>query len=162
MASRLYYEALNQQSTEGLGDSLLRAFEGKKRKHMGVYLGRNQIQVNGQRYRFRNESGLDVAEGEALAVVNVGRLAAAEYAPASGAGSVATGGGSSGGSSTSLADHNHSGAAGSGGALAGYAPVIHTHVEAGITDLDHTQALGWIVCTNDAIVINAGEVVWQR
>lgn len=162
MASRLYYDALNQQATEGLGDSLLKAFEGKKRKYTGIYLGRNQIQVNGQRYRFRNETGLDVAEGEALAVVNVGRLAAAEYAPASGAGSVATGGGSSGAVASALQDHGHTGAVGDGGVLGGYAATGHSHVSADITDLDHTQALGWIVCTEDAIVINAGEVVWQR
>lgn len=63
---------------------------------------------------------------------------------------------------TTLGDHNHLGAAGSGGTLSGYAPIIHTHVEADITDLDHTQPLQWVVCTEDAIVINAGEVVWQR
>jgi len=156
--SKLFYGVLNNESSRGLVRALRGSFEEKQRKVSGTLLTATTIQVEGQVYPFTGAG----AAGEALAVVNVGRLAAAEYAPASGAGSVATGGGSSGGSSTSLADHNHSGAAGSGGALAGYAPVIHTHVEAGITDLDHTQALGWIVCTNDAIVINAGEVVWQR
>jgi len=130
MPGRLYYATLNQQMSRQLAEAMGRAFEGKRRTVSGVYLGRGMIQVDGQRYPFRNESGVDVVAGDTIAVVNVGRTASAEYAPAAGAGTSGVSGGTSTGSAQAvLADHDHAAGYGSGGNLTGYAQAEHEHAE---------------------------------
>lgn len=131
--SRLFYQALNDQSTRGMGNVLQRSFATKQRKVAGTLLTATTIQVEGQTYPFLGAG----QPGETLAVVNAGRKAAALYIPADGEGGVVVAGGGGGTTTVSLTSHQHTGAVGEGGVLAGYAATGHTHVEAGITDLDH-------------------------
>jgi len=122
MPSKLFYNVRNSEAGKGLATTLIKAFERKPEPRTGTYLGRNQIQVQGQKYIFRNESGITINVGDSLPVKNVGRKAAAEYAPTSGYGTVLTSGGGGGGSSAAtLADHDHLAGLGSGGVLTGYA-----------------------------------------
>jgi len=47
----------------------------------GVYAGSNTVYVSGQTYHFRNTEGVTLFVGKELAVRNIGRPAAAVYAP---------------------------------------------------------------------------------
>ena len=123
---KLFYSTLKRETGRNLASTMVRAFEGKRRVESGTYLGRNQILVNGQRYTFLNETGMDIVAGQTVDVTNVGRRAQAKYAPVAGSGSAG------GGSSTTtvvdtLVDHDHLGGSDSGGVLTGYATSDHAH-----------------------------------
>ena len=121
MPSSLFFSTKTKLATKGLATALGSAFQTNKRTETGTYLGRNRILVGGQEYQFQNNGGTTFAEGDSLIVQNIGRLAAAVYAPSDlpgGIGAPNSGSTSSSASSstTALADHTHSGAASSGGA----------------------------------------------
>jgi len=119
-----------------LAKTLKNVFSETEKPRTGIYLGDNRIQIGTQNYIFRNESGISVTVGESLAVKNVGRKAAAEYAPASGAG-VFSSASSGGSASTTTLDHAHGIAYGDGGVL------DHGGLS-GLTDDDHT---GYLLAT---------------
>lgn len=129
--SKLFYGVLNNESSRGLVRALRGSFEEKQRKVSGTLLTATTIQVEGQVYPFTGAG----AAGETLAVVNVGRKAAATYIPADGEGGIVVTGG--GGTSTTVAmtAHQHTGAVGDGGTLGGYSAVGHSHVAADVTGL---------------------------
>jgi len=81
MASSLFYSVRSDLASQNFAQSLGKAFRRNVRTETGIYIGRNRITVSGQQYQFRNTSGLDVAVGSSIEVTNVGRKAAAIYAP---------------------------------------------------------------------------------
>lgn len=128
MPSSLFYSTKNDLAGKELTAALASAFVAKKRVENGVYLGRNRVLVGGQEYQLQNTSGQTLDTGASLAVQNIGRKAAAIYAPTDLPTGITGGGGGSGSSlavttSTTTADHIHDGAVNSGGALAIYAEV---------------------------------------
>jgi len=164
-STALFWDTKSRQSTASLGGQLVNAFARKPEKITGVYLGRNRIQVQGQQYTFRNETGIAVNTGDSIPVTNVGRKAAAVYAPVSGYGTIAGSGGSSTSTTTALADHVHDGTANSGGALFTAASMafvldgVTATVRAALLRLDTRSMMEKSsVDTGDALTVPAG---WQ-
>src|SRR3990167_813598 len=81
MPSNLFYSTQTKLATQGLAATLSVTFKKNVRTENGVYLGHNRILVGRQQYRFQNSSGIAISTGAEIAVQNIGRKAAAIYAP---------------------------------------------------------------------------------
>lgn len=68
-------------------------------------------------------------------------------------------------SATTTADHTHSGAASSGGTLAGYSATGHSHGDLYYTEAEvdalYTTFFSYILTDADAVIVNDGEIVWS-
>lgn len=80
--SQLFYAVKRDAMLGDLARTMRGTFRAAPVERTGIYAGNNEIIVSGRRYRFRNTAGLTVYVGKAMPVINVGRLAAAVYAPA--------------------------------------------------------------------------------
>lgn len=111
MPSNLFYSTQSGLTTRELAATLGSTFKKNIRIENGVYLGNNRIIVGRQEYQFQNTSGQTIEAGTTVAVQNIGRKAAAIYAPTD----LPTGLSVSGSSSTStttttaLTVHTHAG-----------------------------------------------------
>lgn len=81
MPSNLFYSTQSDLASQGLVSALGNTFTKKIRVENGVYLGNNRILVGRQEYRFQNTGGQTIEAGATIAVQNIGRKAAAIYAP---------------------------------------------------------------------------------
>lgn len=125
MATRRLSSLRQRAQGKRLGRILSTKFDLKKKSRVGTIIGSgNAIDVEGTVYDFVNTSGLSLSAGDSITVVNVGRKAAAIYAPGSG-------GGISSGSSTTV----RSTSSASGGGSADHGGL------SGLTDDDHPQYL---------------------
>lgn len=118
MPSNLFYATQSNLATQGLAATLGSTFKRNVRVENSVYLGNNRVLVGRQEYQFQNTSGQVVEAGASIAVQNIGRKAAAIYAPTD----LPTGLAVSGGSSTSTATteltvHTHAGTDSGGSTL---------------------------------------------
>lgn len=81
MPSKLFYSTQSNLASRELASTLGSTFKKNVRVENGVYLGRNRILVGGQEYQFQNTGGQTIETGASIAVQNIGRKAAAIYAP---------------------------------------------------------------------------------
>ena len=128
MPSNLFYSTQSGLTTRELAATLGSTFKKNIRIENGVYLGNNRIIVGRQEYQFQNTSGQTIEAGTTVAVQNIGRKAAAIYAPTDlPTGLSASGSSSATGSVTAyvLADHVHNTAYAQGGELTAYATTIY-------------------------------------
>lgn len=179
MPSDLFYSTKNDLAGKELTAALTTAFVAKKRVQNGTYLGRSRVLVGGQEYQFQNTGGQTIEAGASIAVQNIGRRAAAIYAPTDlPTGLTGGGGGTTVTTTTVLTDHTHNTAYAQGGALTGYVDVTGdtmtgalTLFGAPTTDLHaatkayadglYTTFFTYIVTDNDSVVVNDGDVVWR-
>lgn len=82
MPGRLFQAVKSGIANQELTTALDSTFRRKPRVVNGTYLGRNRILVGGQEYSLQNTSSTPLAKGDIVAVHNIGRKAAAIYAPA--------------------------------------------------------------------------------
>jgi len=110
MPGRLFQSVKGDFANREIVSALQSAFKKNPRVVNGTYLGRNRIFVNGQEYNFQNTSGQTIATGATVAVQNIGRKAAATYAPTDLPTGLAVSGGGGGDSSSgtsTLVEHTH-------------------------------------------------------
>lgn len=104
--SGVYYQALNQKLAQRLAATLAGNFAAQPQPVGGVAASEQQVAVGGQRYALVNAASVTV--GAELTVVNVGRPAAAQYAPAD-AGYLGGGAAGGGGGNGLLTPHDLAG-----------------------------------------------------
>ena len=110
MPSNLFYSTQSSLATKELAATLGSTFKRGVRTENGVYVGNNRIIVGRQEYQFQNTSGQTIEAGATIAVQNVGRKAAAIYAPTDLPTGLAVSGSSSTSTTTStLTVHTHDG-----------------------------------------------------
>ncbi|MBT9173433.1 MAG: hypothetical protein DDT21_01834 [Syntrophomonadaceae bacterium] len=118
MPSNLFYSTQSNLATQGLAATLSSTFRRNVRVENGVYLGNNRILVGRQEYQFSNTGGQTIKAGASIAVQNIGRKAAAIYAPTDLPAGLAVSGGSSATTTTSnLTVHTHAGTDSGGSTL---------------------------------------------
>jgi len=103
MASSLFHEVRSRILADNLRTALGKMYAPKIKERMGTVLGSNTILVKTQRYPLTS-SPVDLALGSNLLVHNVGRAAAAVYAPATSSGIIYSNGSGIGGGSITVSN----------------------------------------------------------
>ena len=110
MPSNLFYSTQSGLATKELAATLGSTFKKNVRVENGVYLGNNRVLVGRQEYQFQNTSGQSIDTGTSIAVQNIGRKAAAIYAPTDlPTGLAVSGSSSTSTTTTALTVHTHAG-----------------------------------------------------
>lgn len=92
MSAPLFYEVRSSRLAMALRATLNDNYAGRVVERTGIIMGPAEIMVSSQRYDL-NSAGSTLVVGGAMLVQNIGRPAAAVYAPVRGGGTVAIGGG---------------------------------------------------------------------
>jgi hypothetical protein len=93
MPSALFLRVRNRRLAERLGAALGGSYAPKRSIRTGIVVTDHVVAVEGQQYEM-SSAGMGLAQGAPVSVVNVGRLAAAQYRPADAwGGTAATGSG---------------------------------------------------------------------